>query len=448
VARGGTVGATKNLLLTNHSEDSLMQTAIPTRAFDEPLSQDALDIEDKTRSNPFAWRGQFSPQLVESLISEYGTRGERVLDPFVGSGSVLHEAGCLGSPAIGGEINPAAVLLAKTYEFINVPAEKRQQRVNNIEALLSHHFPRSLPLFDENAAHVNEENETSVDSVLDRLLSLATEAGSERGRRLTETLILLLKAGKKEISLEAVWERWHQLKDLVLDLPLSDAPIRVDLFDARDLPLQSGSTDFVLTSPPYINVFNYHQNYRKSVEALGWDVLQAARSEIGANRKFRRNRFLTVAQYCMDMALCFAELSRVCRQDARIMLVVGRESTVLGTPFYNADILSAVAEECGLLSAVLQQERVFKNKFGRDIWEHILHFRPVKSERGPKGIVKRAREIGAHVLKDALQRVPKKSEEALRAAVEEAREVAPSQFFDVQNQSVSLNSPEEPSPTA
>lgn len=32
----------------------------------------------------------------------------------------------------------------------------------------------------------------------------------------------------------------------------------------------------LITSPPYINVFNYHQKYRRSVEALGYDVLAIA----------------------------------------------------------------------------------------------------------------------------------------------------------------------------
>jgi DNA modification methylase len=43
--------------------------------------------------------------------------------------------------------------------------------------------------------------------------------------------------------------------------------------DARATGLDDDSIDLVVTSPPYINVFNYHQRFRKSVEALDWDVL-------------------------------------------------------------------------------------------------------------------------------------------------------------------------------
>ncbi len=61
--------------------------------------------------------------------------------------------------------------------------------------------------------------------------------------------------------------------------------------------MQENQIDFVITSPPYINVFNYHQNYRQSAEILGWDLLKIAKSEIGSNRANRGNRFYTIIQF-------------------------------------------------------------------------------------------------------------------------------------------------------
>lgn len=59
--------------------------------FTTPIPQALLDIEEKTRSNLFAWRGQFSPQLIEILLSAYCPPDSVVLDPFAGSGTVLFE---------------------------------------------------------------------------------------------------------------------------------------------------------------------------------------------------------------------------------------------------------------------------------------------------------------------------------------------------------------------
>ena len=35
------------------------------------IPQGELDIDNKTRSNLFAWNGQFSPQFVEALLNHY-----------------------------------------------------------------------------------------------------------------------------------------------------------------------------------------------------------------------------------------------------------------------------------------------------------------------------------------------------------------------------------------
>ncbi len=83
--------------------------------FNQPIPQSILNITEKTRSNLFAWRGQFSPQLIESILKSYCLQNSVVLDPFVGSGTVLLEAGRLGLTSYGFEINPAAYSLSKVY---------------------------------------------------------------------------------------------------------------------------------------------------------------------------------------------------------------------------------------------------------------------------------------------------------------------------------------------
>lgn len=69
------------------------------------------------------------------------------------------------------------------------------------------------------------------------------------------------------------------------------------------------------------------------MEKLGWFPLNAAKSEIGANRKFRQNRFLTVIQYAQDLGQTLDELARVMKPEAIGVMVVGRESKVLGKSF-------------------------------------------------------------------------------------------------------------------
>ena len=88
----------------------------------------------------------------------------------------------------------------------------------------------------------------------------------------------------------------------MLELPYTNNPICAKLCDSRLTHVDKEKyANVVVTSPPYINVFNYHQNYRAILETLGWDLLRVAKSEIGSNRKNRGNRFKTVIQYCLEI---------------------------------------------------------------------------------------------------------------------------------------------------
>ena len=93
--------------------------------FDKPISQKLLDITNKKRSNLFTWRGQFSPELIETILKVYCLPNSVVLDPFAGSGTVLLEAGYFSLEAYGCDINPVAWMFGKIYELINQPQKKK-----------------------------------------------------------------------------------------------------------------------------------------------------------------------------------------------------------------------------------------------------------------------------------------------------------------------------------
>ncbi len=100
------------------------------------LPQGNLDLAERVRTNPFPWTGQFSPQLVERLLTAYAPRNGVVLDPFVGSGTSLVEAARLDLPACGGDLNPAAVALARVYRLVNLDATERAALLHGLRERL------------------------------------------------------------------------------------------------------------------------------------------------------------------------------------------------------------------------------------------------------------------------------------------------------------------------
>ena len=380
------------------------------------VPQDTLNIEGKTRSNPLPWSGQFSPQLVNGLLRKYAEPETVILDPFIGSGTVLLEAGRLGLKAYGSEINPAAVAMSKVYQFINVPLNERQVCLTKANSLLEKELPETLPLL-----HTPEE--------LKRKLVSFAFLDKNFPKILADLLVVLTDFYRPGLSINRVYNVWRKITSLIIKLPFSNQPIRICNADVRNLPLENSAVDLVLTSPPYINVFNYHQRFRSSMEALRWDLLRVARSEFGANRKHRGNRFLTVTQFCLDICQALAELKRVCADNARLIFIVGRESTVCGTRFFNGEIVTEIAHKALGFELSLRQERVFLNRYGQKIYEDILHFLPRKG-CGLDCSLNEARNVAQQVLETAYGKVPPSSVDGLKAAMASVEKVSPSPVFD------------------
>ncbi len=392
------------------------------KAFSSPLPASTLNIEGKSRSNLFSWRGQFSPQLVEALLRAYAAPGSVVLDPFMGSGTVLIESARLGLPVYGYEVNPAAYLRARIYELCSLTKSERIELLQRAETVLTRLHPAAfeLPLF----------RTVSTDSQPPgNILDWIRKTPDPHVKMLLETLVVLLD--DDAASDYSYASKWSVIREIVTYLPFSETPVCPALGDARAMPLSDGTIDFVLSSPPYINVFNYHHNSRTGIELLGWKPLVIARSEIGSNRKFRQNRFLTVVQYCIDMALALAELRRVCTESARILLILGRESKVHKTAFYNSQIVERLASEVIGFRLHLKQERVFTNRFGQRIYEDILHLSPQPGySRSKQTIVEGARHLGREVLLEAVERTPSDRRHYLRDAIADVDRVEASPILD------------------
>ena len=205
-------------------------------------------------------------------------------------------------------------------------------------------------------------------------------------------------------DLNAAIRKGHaKLREQLIGLPQVSVAPRVHLSDARmTSKVIKDKCDFLLTSPPYINVFNYHQNHRAIVELLGFDVLSVARSEIGSNRKNRGNRFKTVIQYALEMEQCLISFNHTLREGGYAVMVLGRESNVRGIPFMNGDMVRTIAENGGIFDTESSHERAFTNRFGVNIIEDILVFR--KSSEAT------ACNVARNVAKEALERGQQKAE--------------------------------------
>ena len=379
------------------------------------LDQARLNIEVKSRTSRLPWKGQFSPDLIGYLMEAVCPESRSFIDPFCGSGTVLFEAVERGCSAIGTEVNPAAWHLAYLATFPTQLRENKQRILGTLKSLAADLSVDNSDMFSRPDAcpHILDDIRNDGDPFRRMALASAVLLGMGDKADLTRSTI-----AKGAFSVAALL---NSTRDLA-------ASAKAILRDSRSLPLADSSVDGMITSPPYINVFNYHQNYRPATELLGWNPLEAARSEIGSNRKHRMNRFLTVIQYAMDMAQALNEANRVLVEGAPAIVVIGRTSNVLGTAFQNSALLHQLmmsATECGPIQTA---ERVFTNRFGESIFEDLL----IRHRIGASVIsLETARLIGRSFLEEARNRVPDQNRAALEDAIDNAKGVAPSPLLQI-----------------
>lgn len=389
------------------------------------FSQRKLDVLDKKRANLFNWRGQFTPEFVEYLLETFGKKGDTVLDPFSGSGTVLFEAVKKGMNGYGFEINPAAYAMTKFYTFCNTTIEERSEMLKSFEEK-----------FQKKTAHLNGQDlfvqnssyRISYQNLISFCESLSLELSSKSERIILLNLLFLSEKHKKLKLKESLSKSYKYIKRALLSLPYSEKIVKSHLEDSRNTYRHLvNEVDIIITSPPYINVFNYHQNYRAIVESFGFEILKVAHSEFGSNRKNRGNRFKTVIQYCLDMEEAIESFWKSLKPNGKMILIVGRESNVRKTPFYNGQIVKEIIESMNGFDIVQMEERTFFNKFGKAIKEDII----IAQKNNIDAIFsKNAKKIAKIHLQEAL----KYSEEEIKFDIENAlkglNNVTSSPLFD------------------
>ena len=158
-------------------------------------------------------------------------------------------------------------------------------------------------------------------------------------------------------------------------------------------------------------------------------MLKVALSEFGSNRKNRGNRFKTVIQYSLDMEQALRSFWQLLQVAGRMILVVGRESNVRSSPFYNGLLVENLLEGIGGFTQEAKHERQFLNKFGVTIIEDILIYRKTDAPNANQV----GRTIAVRHLENALMAAYGEARQDIVAAIAECATVLPSPLFSPKN---------------
>ncbi|MCW3132310.1 MAG: DNA methyltransferase [Candidatus Methanospirare jalkutatii] len=305
------------------------------------------------------------PQIARKLIKIYSKPDDIVLDPFCGSGGVLAEANILGRRAIGIDINPLAVLIAKV-KVTPINPSKLEHCLSWINKKLKEPINPKIPKFF-NLKYWFKEKTIEELSILREILSQI----EDRNIRdffyvcFSKTVIDVSLCRNKEYKLyrmpEEEIEKFNPetFKEFEENAKKAIKGMKehcgrtslVMLGDSRYLPLKDKSIDIIVTSPPYGDSkttvaygqfsrypalwIGFNEKFVRSIDKISLgggkrtklsfhsETLDAVLAEI---EKRNERRAKDVESYFADLGKCIMEFSRILKTNGHACIVIGNRT--------------------------------------------------------------------------------------------------------------------------
>jgi SAM-dependent methyltransferase len=350
-------------------------------ALDVPPS---VEVEELARAHVHGFHSypaRMHPVTARRLVEALSARGDAVLDPFCGSGTVLVEARLAGRRAVGVDANPLAVRLARRktrpaseaeraalVAVARAAAEVANGRRKARVGASRRYPPADAALFDGHVlleldglrvgldAATDERARADVELALSAILTKVSRKTSDTSEQDAPRRIA---AGyPSRLLVKKTEELAARLAEVE---PALDAapPALVLEGDARALEgVADGSIALVVTSPPYPGVYDYLAHHEARLRWLRLRAEHFDRREIGARRTLDPlGARAGLARWKADMGDALAAMARALRPGGRAALLVA-DSVVAGAPVYAVDVLAELTPGAGLeVVAVASQER-------------------------------------------------------------------------------------------
>lgn len=339
------------------------------------------------------------PELAAWAIEACTNPGDRVYDPFCGSGTVLLEAQSRGRTAVGSDLNPYAVLISRAKLSVSDKALPYSGR-----AFVDKYYPRvrdRLP--EQRTDRVSKElrNMYHPDTLVSLLawVQVLQDEGEDFGLACLMGIAHHQRPGflsypashtvpylRDKIFPRESFPELYEYRDVEtrlarkIDRAISRLPIH-DAARGHGTVLHGNSGDIagesifdaIITSPPYMGQLHYARDNRIRLELLGhanWQELDSAISP-------RLHVFLERSVEWL------ADWSRLLKPGGTLSVLVGDKTNTTRRPF--ADLVSNLVLDSGtcykevdcLISPIPSRRRVRKKCEGSSS-ELLLQFEIVK----------------------------------------------------------------------
>ena len=360
-------------------------------ALDVPRDEDAA----QAHVHGFhSYAARLHPATARRIIDGLSAPGQTVLDPYMGSGTVMVESRLAGRRGIGVDLNPLSLDLAHLKTRGASPAERRGL-VEAAERVAAHADERrlakagptqrygreDLELFDvhmlleldglrdgislEPAGYAREALKLVLSSILVKVSKRPGDTVERVAPRRLATGFAIKLFSSKTVELA---ERLEAFTDLLRANAKKPPECELAVDDARKLrTVRAASVDLIVTSPPYPGVYDYAHHHAARLRWLGLDAEAFFHGEIGSRRNLRgRDRDEGIRVWERDFVASLSAMSRAMRPRATAVIVLA-DSVVQRRAIYADDVMDRLAPRGGLrLVAVASQKRPHFHEPSRD----------------------------------------------------------------------------------
>lgn len=311
------------------------------------------------RMSPYV--GKIKPGMAHWLIKILSKDGETILDPFCGIGTIPLEADLQGRIGIGVDLNPYAFFISKA-KFDRNSMEEQIKWLDSIKIDISKISLDSCSPFMKKFYHPN----TLKEIILLRDLFIKEKNyfllgcllgiihGHRPGHLSAVTSLVIPFDPKTKPEYKQVISR---LKAKIKRMYSDGFPIKTKSkalhADARKLPLDNGSVDLVISSPPYFDTLDYVNDNRLRLEFLGYDF--------DKKEKLKEELIQNKEDYLKEMRKVGLELKRVIKTKGLCVFILGdlhKGKTIINT----AENVQKIYEEIGFKTHGIIEDAMPTNK--------------------------------------------------------------------------------------
>lgn len=327
----------------------------------------------------FPYPAKFPPEPIRNHILKYSNPGDFILDPFCGSGTVLVESRLSGRNSMGIDLNPVSTLISKVKSsvYTNENLNDLKKVIDRIEISINKYsIWKKSALSNKQLQNYKNIEHWFKEEMIEELSAIKYDYLSDTESPIHDLLwmgflniiVIVSKQendtryaaiDKPEVKpkfaltrFKSVLENYYRTLKTSLDKKINNKVISTvyegDSTKILDT-LKKGKFKLAITSPPYINTFDYYLYHKHRIFWMDKSPQEVRQSEIGCHHRIDSKSYdVAFSEYHDDLLKIMTKVNNCLSKGGRFIWLIG-DGIVKSKVIKANDLLIDLSEKSGYL---------------------------------------------------------------------------------------------------